>query len=178
MIETDRLVLTPMGLEDAGFVLEILNTKEWIENIGQRNVSTLAQAEEYIKDKMIDHYTKHGYGNYLMTTKVSNAKIGCVSLYNREDVEGVDIGFALLPKYFRLGYAFEGASAIKDYANEQLGIRQICAFTSKENVASQGLILKLGLVYDKVILFGDQQEELLYYTSEAESTPKFDDPAS
>jgi len=166
MIETDRLVLAPMGLEDASFVLELVNTKEWIDNIGQRDVYTVTDAEQYIQDKMIGHYDQYGYGNYLMTTKADGTKVGCVSLYNRPDVDGIDIGFALLPHYFRKGYAYEGAKAILRHAAETLEIGTICAFTSKENVASQGLISKLGLRYDSILLFGDEQEELLYYKTE------------
>lgn len=163
MISTDRLILTPMSLADADFILELLNTKEWIENIGQRNVNTIEDAKKYIHEKMILHYEKNGYGNYLMTRKEDDQKIGCISLYNREDVDGVDIGFAMLPKYFGNGYAYEGAKRIKELARDEKKLSCICAFTSKNNVASQQLIKKLGLTYQKTILFGDENEELFYY---------------
>ena len=163
MLETARLILTPMALEDAPFVYELLNTKEWIENIGDRNVRSIEDAKKYIKDKMIDHFTVNGYGNYRMIRKSDNAKIGCISLYNREDVEGVDIGFAMLPAFMKKGYAFEGARFIRDYAKNVLGLSGITAFTSKENIGSQRLIEKLGLTFKKTILFGDEQDELLFY---------------
>ncbi|MDF1696703.1 MAG: GNAT family N-acetyltransferase [Saprospiraceae bacterium] len=163
MIETERLRLTPMGLEDAPFVFELLNTKEWLENIGQRNVHSVEDAAKYIQDKMIDHYTINGYGNYLMTRKSDNAKMGCISLYNREDVDGVDIGFAMLPEYMKMGYAYEGAQRIKEYAQHPLNLSGITAFTSKTNVGSQRLIEKLGLEFKKTILFGEEKEELLFY---------------
>ena len=166
MIQTDRLLLTPMGLEDAPFVFDLVNTKEYVENIGKRRVESIFDAEEYIKQKMILHYEKHGYGNYLMTRKEDKKKIGCVSLYNREDVEGVDIGFALLPQYFRNGYAYEGAKLLMEEGKNKFGLTSICAFTSKDNLPSQGLIMKLGLTFKKTILFGEKQEELLYYSLE------------
>ena len=163
MIKTERLQLTPMSLEDAPFVFELLNTKEWIDNIGQRNVHSISDAEKYIHDKMILHYEKNGYGNFLMSRAEDGAKIGCVSLYNREDVEGVDIGFAMLPQYTRKGYAFEGSIAIMNQAKNEFGLASVCAFTSKENLASQKLIERLGLKFEKTILFGEEKEELLYY---------------
>jgi RimJ/RimL family protein N-acetyltransferase len=163
MIKTERLQLTPMSLEDAPFVLELLNTKEYIQNIGQRNISTIPDTEKYIHEKMILHYEKNGYGNFLMTRLEDGAKIGCVSLYNREDVEGVDIGFAMLPQYVRKGYAYEGSTAIMELAKNNFGLSSVCAFTSKDNVASQNLIKRLGLKFEKTILFGEEQEELLYY---------------
>ena len=45
-----------------------------------------------LQEKMINHYEVHGFGNYLMTRKSDGQKVGCISLYNREDVDGVDIG--------------------------------------------------------------------------------------
>lgn len=163
MIETDRLVLTPMSLDDAAFVYELVNSKEWIENIGQRNVHSIEEAAKYIQDKMINHYAKHGYGNYLMSKKSDGTKVGCISLYNREDVEGVDIGFAMLPEYMKQGYAYEGADKIKSIAEHSFKLSGITAFTTKENLGSQKLIEKLGLPFKKTILFGDEKEELLFY---------------
>lgn len=163
MINTERLRLIPMSLNDAPFILELLNTKEWINNIGQRNVHFIKDAEKYIHEKMILHYEKNGYGNYLITRLEDDAKIGCVSLYNRDDVEGVDIGFAMLPQYVRQGYAYEGSMAIMNCAKNQFGLTSVCAFTSKDNVASQKLIKRLGLKFEKTILFGEEEEELLYY---------------
>ena len=166
MIETERLHLKPMEKGDAPFVLELLNTKEWIENIGQRNVYTIAEAEKYIQEKMINHYLKNGYGNYLMTRKEDHVNLGCVSLYNRADVDGVDIGFALLPQFFGKGYAYEGAKALVNCAQHEFGLCSICAFTANDNLPSQKLIMKLGLEFEKMIEFGDDKEELQYYKLE------------
>ena len=163
MIETDRLVLTPMSLDDAPFVFELVNSKEWIENIGQRNVHSVDDAAKYIQDKMISHFEKHGYGNYLMSKKADGTKVGCISLYNREDVEGVDIGFAMLAKHMKQGYAYEGAKKIKSIAAHSLKLSGITAFTTKANVGSQKLIEKLGLEFKKTFVFGDEKEELLFY---------------
>ncbi len=162
-IETERLILTPMALHDASFVLTLVNTKEWIENIGQRNVHTIEDAEKYVQEKMMDHYDKHGYGNFLMTRKSDKSKIGCISLYNRDDVDGVDIGFAMLPEFMKMGYASEGANAVKAAARDDLKLSGITAFTSKENLASQKLIENLGLEFKKTIIFGEEKEELLFY---------------
>ncbi|MFT4534773.1 MAG: ribosomal-protein-alanine N-acetyltransferase [Saprospiraceae bacterium] len=163
LIKTERLFLTPMALQDAPFVLKLLNTKEWLENIGQRNVHTIGDAEQYIQKKMILHFEKNGYGNYLMTRIDDGVKVGCVSLYNREDVEGVDIGFAMLPQYVRKGYAYEGSIAIMSLAKDEFDLASVCAFTSKDNLASQKLIERLGMKFEKTILFGEEKEELLYY---------------
>jgi len=163
MIHTERLILKPVSLEDAEFILELVNSKEYIENIGERNIRTLSEAQDYIQEKMVNHFKQHGYGNFLMTTKKDGAKIGCVSLYNRPDVDGVDIGFVLLHRYTKNGFAYEGAHALKIYAKETLGLSGITAFTTKENKDSQRLIEKLGLQFKKNMIFEDEKEELMLY---------------
>ena len=165
MVTTDRLILSPMALSDAPFIFELVNSETYIQNIGNRDVHSILDAEEYIQLKMIEHFEEHGYGNYLVTRIADNIKLGCVSLYNREDVEGIDVGFAFLPEHTGQGYAYEGARAIMNHAKNEFNISEICAFTSKENVASQKLIKKLGLTFSKTILFGAKNEELLYYTN-------------
>lgn len=163
MIQTERLSIRPVSLGDADFIIELLNTKAYIENIGQRNIHTLTDAETYIEEKMLIHYRENGYGAFLITRKEDAVKLGILSLYNRPNVEGVDIGFAILPKYFAHGYATEAAAAVRDYAKYTLGLPEISAFTSKDNDASQHIIQKLGLVYEKEIVFGEEEEMLLYY---------------
>lgn len=163
MILTERLSLRPVSLDDADFIVELLNTTAYIENIGQRNVRTASEAKTYIEEKMLVHFRAHGYGAFLITRKSDAVKLGILSLYNRPNVEGVDIGFAMLPAYFGQGYASEAAAAVRDYAQDTLGLPEISAFTSKDNVASQHIIQKLGLIYEKEIAFGEEEDMLLYY---------------
>lgn len=42
--------------------------------------------------------------------KLDNVKIGTCGLYDREGIDGVDIGFAFLPEYEKKGFAFENAN--------------------------------------------------------------------
>jgi hypothetical protein len=49
--ETDRLIIRPTYIEDAEFIFELLNTKNWIEYIDDRNVRSIEDAEEYIKNR-------------------------------------------------------------------------------------------------------------------------------
>ena len=97
--ETERLILRPSGLEDAELVLELLNMPKWLKFIGDRNVKTLEEAQEYIKTRMLPQLERLGYSNYTMITKSDRSQIGTCGLYDREGLEGIDIGFALLPKY-------------------------------------------------------------------------------
>ena len=161
--ETERLVLKPMQLEDAPFLIELLNSPKWIKFIGDRNVKTIEEAEEYIKIKMLPQLEELGYGNYLVVRKADNSKMGTCGLYNREGIDGIDIGFAFLPLYEKQGYGFEAANKILKVGFEEFRIKKISAITTKENTSSQKLIEKLGLKFQKIINIPNDPEDLLHY---------------
>jgi len=104
-----------------------------------------------------------GYSNYTIIRKEDGAKLGCSGLYNREGLEGIDIGFALLEKYEQKGYAFEATHKIKEAAFEDFGITHLKAITTKENFASQNLLKKLGMTFTKNVLIPNDTEELMLF---------------
>lgn len=161
--ETERLFLRPTSLEDAQFVFEILNSPKWIKYIGDRKVSSIKEAENYINIKMIPQLKRLGFSNYTVIRKADQQKIGSCGLYDREGIDGVDIGFAFLPDYENKGYAYEAASRIKQAAFEDFGLKKINAITLKENLSSQKLIEKLGLTFVENIRIPKDEEELMLY---------------
>ncbi|OKL40216.1 GNAT family N-acetyltransferase [Pontibacter flavimaris] len=161
--ETERLLLKPTSYEDAPFLLELLNTPEWLQFIGDRNVRSVKAAEKYVSTRILPQQKRLGYGNYTVIRKADGVKIGSCGLYDREGLEGIDIGFAFLKEYGGQGYAFEAASRLKEAARSIFGIRQLAAITMKENFASQKLLEKLGLKYKGLITLPNDDEELLLY---------------
>ena len=164
--ETERLILQPTTSEDAEFIFELVNTPKWLANIGDRNVRTVEDAEIYIQHRMTAQLEKLGYGNYTLIRKADNIKIGTCGLYDREGLEGIDIGFAMLPAYENSGYGFESAAKLLEVAVNEFHIKHISAITTKENVSSQKLIEKLGLKYIKTVKIPNDEEELLLYSLE------------
>ena len=164
--ETERLLIKPTSEKDAKFIFELLNTPKWIENIGDRNIKTVENAKDYILDKMKPQLERLGYSNYTLIRKIDNVKIGTCGLYDREGLEGIDIGFAFLPEYEKKGYAFEAADKIKNVALEEFGIKVISAITKKDNLSSQKLLEKLGLEVTGTTILPNDDEELLVYKIE------------
>ena len=138
--ETERLLLKPMSKEDASFLLELQNFPKWIKYIADRNVYTIKEAETYIKHKMTPQLKKLGFSSYTVIRKTDNAKVGSCGLYDREALEGIDLGFAFLPLYEKMGYAFESANKLKDLAFNQFNLKHISAITTSENKDSQKLL--------------------------------------
>ena len=165
-LETERLILQPVKMEDAEFILELYNSPNFIKFIGDRNLRTVEDAENYIKEKFLPHVEKHGFGSYVIVTKSDTKKIGNVGIYVRDGLDAPDIGFSFLPEFERKGYGFEASKKLMEIAFSEFGLKKISAITTKENIASQKLIEKLGLKYLKIVQLPDDPEDLLYYETE------------
>ena len=163
LIETQRLILRPTSLEDADFILELLNIPKWLKYIGDRNVRSLEDAQQYISTKIRPQFERLGFGNFTIIRKSDGIKMGTCGLYDREGLEGVDIGFGFLAEFEQKGYAYESAMKIKQLAKDTFGLKQINAITSQKNTSSQKLLMKLGLEYKKLVTLPGSDEELMFY---------------
>lgn len=168
ILETERLILKPTQSEDASFLLELLNSPKWLEHIGNRNVHTVVEAEQYIQLRMLPQLESLGYSNNTIILKKTGSKIGVCGIYHREGLEGVDIGFAFLPDFEKKGYAYESASALIATAFTQYGITRLNAMTTNTNFDSQKLLEKLGFHYVENIFIPNDDEELRRYELQKE----------
>ncbi len=161
--ESERLFIRPTLEQDAELIYKLMNTPKFIKYVGDRKLNSIEDAEKYIKDKMIPQLNTHGYSNYSLITKSDGTKVGTCGLYDRDGIDGIDIGFGLLTQYEGLGYAYEAASRLMKAAIEEFEIEEIKAITSKENTSSQQLLEKLGLEIAGTTTLPNDNEELLFY---------------
>ena len=111
-------------------------------------------------------YSNYGFGPYRMALKDSDLPIGICGLFRRKNLDDPDIGYSVLPAYCGNGYAFEAASAVVDYAGEELGLRRVVAIIAPDNEPSLGLIRKLGLQFERMHRMEDDNEEVCLYALE------------
>ncbi|WP_452219728.1 GNAT family N-acetyltransferase [Lacinutrix salivirga] len=163
--ETNRLHIVKFTIADAPFFKTLVNTPGWLKYIGDRNIKTIVQAKDAIKNGHLKSYQENGFGFYKLLLKTENNKaIGTCGLIKREQLDHVDIGFAMLSEYEGKGFGFEASQAILQLAKHTFKLKTIAAITLPENKSSIKLIEKLGLSYaKKVTPFKDNNEELLLY---------------
>lgn len=161
--ETDRLFLQPTSEEDAAFILELFNTPKWLQYIGDRNLRTEEDARAYIRNRMRTQLERLGYSNYTMIRKADRMPIGICGLYDRAGLEEVDLGFALLPAFERLGYAREASQRLLRAGFEEFGLPCVQAITVRENAASQKLLERLGFAFVREVRLPPDTERLLLY---------------
>lgn len=161
--ETERLILKPADLEDADFFLKLYNLPSFIRFIGDKNLRTKKDAENYISNRFLPQIEKLGFGNYVVIHKELNKKIGAVGVFIREGIDVPDIGFSFFPDFEGKGYAYESAINLMEIVKTEFAVEKLSAMTSDENLSSQKLIERLGLQFKKYVIFPDDNEELRYY---------------
>lgn len=142
--ETARLRLRHATPGDAAFLLQQMNEPGWLANIGDRSVHSLADAEAYIRDKILPPYEALGYGMYLAASRTTGEPVGLCGLVKRDSLPDPDLGFALLQRHWGCGYAVEAGAAVLAYAWDELGLERLLAITTPGNARSGRVLTKLG----------------------------------
>lgn len=164
-LETERLFLRRVTLDDADLMLAVWNDPAFVRNVGDRGVRTTEEAHEAMQAGALKLYEDYGYGPYSMELKSDGSKIGICGLFRRENLEDPDIGFAVLPDFCSKGYAGEAAFAVLAHARDDLGIRKLVAIVSPGNGPSIGLIEKLGLAFERMITMPGDDEAISLYSA-------------
>ena len=165
-------MLRIFNLDDAAFVLALLNEPGWIQYIGDRGVRNIADAQSWIQQGPLASQAKSGFSFYVVTLRESGLAIGICGLIKRDKLKHIDLGYAFLSAYNGYGYALEAATATMQYAHQTLQIQQLAAITLPDNHASNRLLGKLGFALEQVLVFDgeDKQTNLWAYVFPAKES--------
>ncbi|HEV7375660.1 MAG TPA: GNAT family N-acetyltransferase [Pyrinomonadaceae bacterium] len=166
VLETERLILRRVTVEDSEFILELLNDPSWLRFIGDKGVRTLEDARGYILKSLVAMYERLGFGLYLTELKDGGIPAGICGLIKRDSLEDVDIGFAFLPEFCGKGYAYESASAVMAYGKRTFGLNRLVAITTPDNYPSAKLLEKLGFNFEGMVKLSDDSEEVSLFASD------------
>ncbi|MHA8107126.1 GNAT family N-acetyltransferase [Aquirufa sp. 5-AUSEE-100C1] len=135
---TNRLHISPVALDDADFMLNLLNSPGFIRFIGDRQVRTIEEAEAYIANLINDPDITY----WVIRNKETKDCLGVVTWVKRDFLPAPDLGYALLPEFEGKGYAFEASQTwLAHQKNNHASVLAIC---QAENATSIKLLLKLG----------------------------------
>lgn len=150
ILATARLLLRCATLDDAPFYLELLNSRSFVQKLGDRGVRSLAQARLALADGPILMQATRGHSLYIVTLPDGTA-IGMCGLIKRDTLEEVDLGYAFLPQWQGQGYAREAAAAVLQHAHTDLNLRCVFAIVSPGNERSVSLLQKIGFDFVKMV---------------------------
>ena len=145
VIETPRLRLRTASVDDAAFFLGLVNEPTWLATIGDRQIHTVDAARAALETGPIAQQQELGYSFYIVEHRGDGVAIGMCGLIKRDVLPDTDIGYAMSPRYWGQGYAYEAAAAVVAHARGALGLPRLMAITAPDNDASIQLLGKLGM---------------------------------
>jgi RimJ/RimL family protein N-acetyltransferase len=159
-METARLTLREIELDDAPFIHELMNEPPWIQFIGDRGIRTPADARTFITDRLRPSYARDGFGFWLTSLSSDRTPLGICGLIQRPALEYVDIGFALCERYWGQGYAREASEAVIDFARERSGLKTLAALVNPDNARSAKLLESLDFRFERMVRLPDEDEDI------------------
>ncbi len=159
--QSARLIVRQFELTDASFIVDLLNDETFIKNIVDKQVRTKDDARDYLRSGPMMSYDNFGFGLYMLELKGCKTPIGMCGLLKRDNLEYADLGFALLPQFYRQGYAKEASVAVLNEARDNYRLGNVAAVTALGNIGSNHLLKSLGFSFKKRIEF--YQQETNYY---------------
>ena len=162
-IVTDRLTIRPFTLDDAGFIVDLVNDPDWLRFIGDKAVASKEDARRYLTKGPLAMYQVHGFGLCAVERTNDRSMIGMCGLVRRAGLEEVDIGYAFLPQGRGQGFAIEAAQAILDHALTTIGIKRIVAISDPDNVASTRVLEAIGMRFERHMQLTDGAKQVALY---------------
>lgn len=144
IIETERLYLRHLTLEDISSLSLVLSDKESMKHYP--HPFSWEEVEKWI-GRNIERYKNDGFGLWAVIRKTDNQFLGdCgITLQNIDGEILPEIGFHIIKTFCNMGYATEAAEACKKYAIKTLGFKSIYSYSEVENKTSQRVSSKIGM---------------------------------
>ena len=151
-----RLSISPITLKAAPFVRTLFNTSGWLKYIGDRNIHSIAAAENFISSAICN--TNAAIWT-ISKQEIETLPLGIITLVKRDFLSQPDIGYALLPNAMKMGYAKESTLAVIDEIKSTNFVEHIYAISLENNIQSLNLLNKLHFNFEKEII---QDNEALH----------------
>jgi len=148
VLETERLTLRELNLDDAKAIFGLRTNKEINEFIDRKTLNNLSESRAFID--LISNLASNNEGVFwVLQSKSNHQLIGTIGLRNFEDEENyAEIGYELDPNYHQKGIMSEAFEEILKFGFQNLELKIIEAFTHEKNTASIALLKKQKFVLD------------------------------
>jgi RimJ/RimL family protein N-acetyltransferase len=162
ILETDRLRLRTWTPDDAEAAFPIYSDPEVM-----RFLSTFARNLDDVRaivQRRIDHQERHGFTIWAVVEKATSGLVGACGLKHLDDGPEIEVGYHLARPAWGKGYATEAARACLRHGFDRLGLPRIVAVVDPLNHASQRVIEKIGLKFERMGRY--YNKELRYYAAQ------------
>lgn len=158
-IETARLYLrqfTPEDLDDLYRIYSDPEIMNYITGVRTR------EATETAIHTMLKRWEENNFGMWALVHKIDRKMIGRCGLGFLDNTPEVELGYALDKVYWNQGLVTEASFASLNYGFQILKLERIVAIARPENIASQRVIQKVGMKYEKNARY--YEIDVVYYS--------------
>lgn len=165
-LETERLVLRPITVEDMGFVYELFSRPETNRYSGHESPRSLEEAGD-----MYDKYMKPGSPSRFrlaVELKETGEPVGTLGLYSYSERDGrAELGYDLLVNHWGRGIMTEAVREVLRYGFEALSLNRVEAIMDPLNTRSVRLVERLGFkregrLRERYLYKERRRDELVY----------------
>lgn len=170
ILETRRLFLREMRLQDLDFIASMLSDAE-VMRFYPKNYSR-EESQAWIQ-RQIDRYQKVGHSLWLVLDKASGQPVGQVGLLPQQ-IDGsreAEIGYLIHRPFWRMGFATEAATGVRDFAFRTFAKQRVISLIRPENIPSLGVASKLGMAAERTIAHAGLEHLLFVVRSTAAPGP-------
>jgi len=148
ILETERLFLRPFCMDDLDDLVHILSKPEVTRYLAGDGTPSRQHVEKLL-GRIQEHWDQKGYGWWAVSLKTDPKAIGWCGLGNLEETGETEVLYMLDTPFWGKGIATEAARASLRYGFEQTDLQRIIALAFPENIASQRVMQKCGMCYEK-----------------------------
>lgn len=170
-----RLVYSALSLDDADFIVALLNDPDFRRFIGDRGVRAARDVAQYLEAGPLRSYSEHRFGLLKLSERTGGRPVGIAGLIRRPTLEDVDLGYALLPGYRRQGYATEACEALVHLAAEAFGLQRLVAIVAPDNERSIATLERVGFTFERALRMPGETRDVSLYA--CTPSPRTDPPA-
>lgn len=141
-LETQRLLLRRVTLDDAPQVFKLRSNPESMKYVPRPLVENIEQARDHIN--LIDSRINENQGiNWAITMRGNNELIGIIGHYKiKPESFRAEVGYMVLPEFAGKGISSEALSAVVDYGFDTMKLHSIEAIIDPDNLASARVLEK------------------------------------
>ncbi|WP_136464848.1 GNAT family N-acetyltransferase [Flagellimonas onchidii] len=108
-------------------------------------------------DRIFERYEKRLGGMNALILKETGELVGICGLLVQvvDEIEELEIGYSILPKFWQRGFAIEAAKKCKNFAFENNFVSSLISIIHIDNIPSQKVALKNGMHLDNTTTYKD-----------------------
>lgn len=152
MIESKNLILRRFSYDNNKNMLDYWVSDPNIQSMYSEPIYTTKEEVKELLNNYITSYSQENYYRWAIIEKSTQICIGQIAFFLVDSKNHFgEIEYCIGSKFHRKGYASEAVKDILQYGFEKINFHKIQVCHKENNIASQGVIRKVGFKYEDTL---------------------------